>query len=66
MKEYLGDGIYVDWDEYISDCLVLTTSDGIQNTNTIFLEDYVLIALIDYLSKTRRKGESSQSPSPGH
>lgn len=45
MKEYLGDGVYAECDGG----LVLTTENGIQVTNTIVLEDYVVTALIDYM-----------------
>jgi len=46
MKEYLGDGVYVELDR---DDVVLTTGDGIQVTNRIVLEMDVLENLKDYL-----------------
>ncbi len=46
-KAYLGDSVYVDmWEP---GGLVLTTEDGIQVTNRIYLEPKVVIALLRYL-----------------
>ena len=44
MKEYLGDGVYADFD---GRCIVLTTEteDGRSVTNTIYLEGTVYEAL---------------------
>lgn len=44
-KKYLGDGAYVEFDGYH---IVLTTSNGITNTNTIALEPGVYAALVKY------------------
>ncbi len=44
-KRYLGDGAYVEFDGYH---IVLTTSNGITNTNTIALEPDVFKALVKY------------------
>jgi len=44
-KRYLGDGAYIEFDGYH---MVLTTSNGITNTNTIALEPEVFAALIEY------------------
>lgn len=49
-KEYLGDSVYVTVDE--SGQLVLTTENGFGPTNTIYLEDAVFHALIDYASRS--------------
>lgn len=38
MKQYIGDGVYVEFDGYF---LILTTSDGVSVTNTIVLEPKV-------------------------
>lgn len=38
-KDYLGDGVYVEYDGYQ---IKLTTFDGISTTNTIYLEPSVL------------------------
>ncbi len=42
MKVYLGDGCYA---ELANDVLVLTTSNGLEDTNRIVLEPEVLVAL---------------------
>ena len=47
MKEYLGDGVYADFDGYH---LVLTTENGIATTNTIYLEPEVTFALRRYIT----------------
>lgn len=47
-KEYLGDAVYVDFDGYH---IVLTTEDGIQATNTVYLEPQVLDAFNKYVEK---------------
>lgn len=46
-KEYLGDGVYVEIDN--AWMVKLTTEDGIQATNTIYLEPEVLGALKRWL-----------------
>lgn len=52
MKEYLGDGVYADFD---GGFLVLTTEDGIRATNQIFLEPEVIGALLAYVEKLRAR-----------
>lgn len=47
-KEYLGDGLYVDYDEYQ---IRLYTDNGIHITNEVFLEPNVLQSFISYLNK---------------
>lgn len=51
MKEYLGDAVYAEFDQYGD--LVLTTSDGERDTNRIVLEPFVLQALAVFVSNTR-------------
>lgn len=43
-KTYIGDGVYLDFDDYQ---FVMTTENGIEATNTIYLEPEVAIALIE-------------------
>jgi hypothetical protein len=51
-KRYLGDGVYAE----VNQCgqLVLTTEDGIRETNTIYLEPEVLRALFEYAQEVQR------------
>ena len=45
---YIGDGAYVDID---GDCVILTTSNGVETTNRIVLEPRVLQTLMRYLNE---------------
>jgi len=45
-KIYLGDAVYADFDD---DYLVLTTENGYEATNTIYLEPEVWRALKEYM-----------------
>ena len=49
-KSYLGDGVYVeiDRDYYVK----LTTEDGIEATNTVYLEPPVWASLIAWYERT--------------
>jgi len=47
-KTYLGDGVYALYDGYQ---ITLTTEDGINVTNTIFLDPHVVEALLLYISR---------------
>jgi hypothetical protein len=53
LKSYLGDGCFADHDGYQ---LVLTTSNGIEDTNTIALEPEVWRALVRYVAELEAKG----------
>ena len=46
-KKYLGDGVYIEHNGYH---WVLTTENGIEVTNTIYLDSYVAQALLDVLN----------------
>lgn len=50
-RTYLGDGVYAKFDEWGD--LVLTTSDGIRDTNLIVLEPDVLAALEQFIMRQR-------------
>ena len=56
-KVYLGDGVYVSFDGY---ALVLTTEDGLQETNRIVLEPEVYTALIQYTEQLLNGTNPSQ------
>jgi len=47
-KQYIGDGVYVEYDNY---GIKLTTENGIETTNAIYLEAEVLNNLDLYLRK---------------
>ena len=47
-KHYLGDAVYVDFN-YDTHMIILTTEDGIHDTNRIFLDPLVWHALVNYL-----------------
>jgi hypothetical protein len=47
-KEYIGDGVYADWNGYQ---IVVTTEDGVRTTNTIFMEADVFRSLVDYKNR---------------
>ena len=50
MKVYLGDAVYAE----DLDCeILLTTEDGINITNKIYLEGAVILALIDFLKSKK-------------
>jgi len=51
-KEYLGDGCYV---EYRGACVVLTTSNGIEDTNRIVLEHETYTAFLRYMERLKEK-----------
>lgn len=48
MKEYLGDSVYVDYD---SVRVILTTENGMEANNTIYLEPEVIKSLKEYFKK---------------
>jgi hypothetical protein len=50
MKVYLGDAVYAE-EGLMGAGILLTTEDGIEVSNKIFLEPEVLIALIEFVKK---------------
>lgn len=52
MKRYIGDGVYVDFDGY---GIVLTTENGLCETNRIVLEPEVYESMMDYVRALREK-----------
>ena len=55
-KAYLGDGVYVSNDGYQ---LHLTTENGISTTNSIYLDDQVYKALVEYVERLQVEEESN-------
>ena len=53
MKEYLGDAVYVERNEF--DDLVLTTENGIQITNRVVLEPVVYRAFEDFVRRSKAR-----------
>jgi len=51
MKMYLGDAVYVEWDDLGR--VVLTTSDGIRTTNIIILEPEVLENFLGWVGREK-------------
>jgi len=60
-KGYIGDGVYVEMDQYGD--LVLTTEDGISVTNRIILEPGVWRALVMYAEHAQRAGKEASTTS---
>ena len=48
MKKYLGDGVYIEYDGF---GMRLTTEDGLDTTNEIYIEPTVWKALLVYVEK---------------
>lgn len=53
MKTYLGDGVYVTVDDYD---IELTTENGIETTNKIYLDAEVWAELVRVVEKVRGEG----------
>ena len=51
-KVYLGDGAYIEFDGY---AFKLSTSNGIYDTNVIYLEPEVMTKFIDYVDLIKKK-----------
>jgi len=51
-KRYLGDAVYVEFDGYH---IVLTTSNGIQDTNRICLDNTVTIAFEQWIKEFKKE-----------
>ena len=57
-KQYLGDGVYIGHDQYH---IILTTEDGINETNRILLDPSVLYNMNAYIERLRNAQEESSS-----
>lgn len=66
-KVYLGDGCYASFDGY---AITLTTENGIETTNTVYLEPEVYIALVRFRNRSvgalesTPTGSAAQEPKP--
>lgn len=49
-KVYLGDAVYADFDGHH---IILTTENGFEATNTIFLDSDVASSLVDYINRKK-------------
>lgn len=58
-KDYLGDGVYVDVEKGM---LKLTMENGIETTNTIFLEPEVYEALVRYVERIKTRQRAATPP----
>ena len=56
MSAYLGDGVYVEWDQV---GLVLTASDGHRVTDRIVLEPRAYTALVAYVEQLRARVQAT-------
>ena len=62
-KEYLGDAIYADWDGMH---VILTTGDGIYESDRILLNEDVFKKLTNYYETKRDESGRSSEGEPGH
>ena len=51
-KEYLGDGVYAEWTE---SHIILSTFNGVNSTNTIFLDSQTLEEFLEYISRLKER-----------
>lgn len=61
-KTYLGDGVYAD---IVQGMIVLTTENGVDVSNTIFLEPEVYAALQEWVQRITAKPEAPATGSAG-
>jgi hypothetical protein len=54
MKTYLGDGAYAEWDGHD---MTLTTSNGIEDTNTVVLEPGVLGMFLRFVQSIKTEDD---------
>ena len=58
MKRYLGDGVYASFDGYH---VILTTENGIDSTNTIYLDDTVIEAFKSYIVDLQERNDAKRN-----
>ena len=59
MKEYLGDGAYVEFDGY---GLRLTAEDGVRVTNQVYLDPSVYAALLRFVERVKSGDRPTSAP----
>jgi hypothetical protein len=57
MKTYLGDSVYADIEDGM---ILLTTEDGIETTNIIYLEIEVYEALIAFVERMKKQAKEAR------
>ena len=50
-KTYLGDGVYIEESPSSLNLFILTTENGIETTNKIYLDPFVSLRLLDVLAE---------------
>lgn len=61
-KRYLGDAVYVEFDDFHQ--LILTTENGIETTNTIVLDSHILLSLVEFAKEAAASIEQAELPLP--
>lgn len=62
MKEYLGDGAYVEFDGY---GLILTAEDGLEATDRVYLEPEAYARLVAFVARLKEGPTSADSGARG-
>lgn len=60
-KQYLGDAVYIQFDGWN---IILTTEDGISETNSIYMEPEVVAAFGRYMVELREQTRAAQTAGP--
>ena len=58
MKDYLGDGVYA---EILPFHVILTTENGVETTNKIYLEPEVLDAFFRFIERAKKETHANPS-----
>lgn len=56
-KQYLGDGVYAEYDGFY---FILTTENGIERLNAIYMEPDVWDSLLAYVRKTSEEQNAAK------
>lgn len=59
LKRYLGDGVYINIDHSIPGQFVMTTENGIETTNEIYIDYRIIKALNEYLADLDREANQT-------